>query len=415
MSETIYDSDAEYRLVLAVASEPSLYCHAPGLKSEHFRQIDAGLAWARLTGMILSGRPIYLSDFLEIKVVSEVIPLPDFVRRDAETVRRLAACRQHLALASAIAKAAYRKDVECVSNLLRTALEAEGYSADTLLPIRDGIDLALERALNREKLEASLLKTGLDRLDSALGGGLELETLTLIAARPAMGKTAALVQIADNVSEAGGVVAFFQKEMSRGQIQNRLAARRAKVSLQHWRSGELDRFSETRLADELVGLSERAGLYLDCSTPQSTSDVYALCQSLGQKLGRLDLVIGDHVRLFSDSADNENHRLGKIAWNFKMLAKRLNTRVMLAVQLSRGVEYQANKQPDLKDIRDSGELEEDADNVVALHRPGYYDNSQDCTAEFIVRKARDGERNFVARQAFTKWMSFEPLTVQAPE
>ena len=406
---TLYDAEAEYRLVLAVASEPSLFVHAAGLRVDHFRQIDAGSAWSRLTTMLQAGRPIYLSDFAEIKPATEVIPLPDFIRRDAETVRMLAQCRTDLSLASEIAKAAYQKDVSRVSDILMAAAARESYSSDTLQPISLGIDEALDRALNREKLEASLLKTGLDRLDLALGGGIELETLTMIAARPAMGKTALLVQIADAVSAEGGVVAFFQKEMSRSQIQNRLAARRARVSLQHWRSGDLDREAEARLADELIALSGRDRLYLDCSTPQSTQDVFALCQALQQRLGRLDLVIGDHVRLFSDQADTENHRLGKIAWNYKMLSKQLKTRSLLAVQINRAVESQVNKQPDLKDLRDSGELEENADNVIVIHRPSYYDGSADLTAELIVRKARDGERNFVARQAFTKWMSFEPL------
>jgi replicative DNA helicase len=406
----LFDKEAEYRIIQAIATEPALFVNAGQLQQSDFRHIDAGAAWSRLSAMVKDGQPVFLSDFANLYVPDEVIPLPDFIRRDADTIRLLSQCRGSIQMASEIAKAAYRRDPQRIAELMRSAQDGAQASGETLQAISLGIDEALDRALNREKLEASLLKTGMDKVDNALGGGIEAQTVTMLAARPAMGKTAALVQIADHVSEQGGVVAFFQKEMSRHQIQNRLAGRRARVSLQNWRSGKLMPQEERRFADELMLLSNRETLYLDCSTPQSTEDVYALCHELKARYKRLDLVVADHVRLFNDHADNEAHRLGKISWNFKTLAKRLDTRVLLAVQLSREVERQENKRPDLKDLRDSGELEENADNVLALHRPGYYSGNQtDLTAEFITRKARDGERNYIAEMAFTKWMSFETL------
>lgn len=406
----LYDREAEYRIILAIATEPCLFTHAGQLKQTDFRQLDAAAAWGRLAAMVQIGKSVFLSDFSNLPVTEEVIPLPDFIRRDADTIRMLAECRASLQMASDIGKAAYAHNLQRIAEIMRCAQDRMQSQDQTLQPVSFGIDAALDRALNREKLEASLLKTGMRKLDEALGGGIEAQTVTMLAARPAMGKTAALVQIADYVSEHGGVVAFFQKEMSRHQIQNRLAARRARVTLQNWRSGKLTNDDEHTFANELMLLSNRETLYLDCSTPQSTEDVYALCHELKARHKRLDLVVADHVRLFSDGADNEAHRLGKIAWNFKTLAKRLDTRVLLAVQLSRQVEHQADKRPDLKDLRDSGELEENADNVLALHRPGYYSGcNTDLTAEFITRKARDGERNYMAEMAFTKWMSFEPL------
>ena len=127
-----------------------------------------------------------------------------------------------------------------------------------------------------------------------------------------------------------------------------------------------------------------------------------------ERAGALDFVLADHLRQFNDYADNETHRLGRVSWGLKMLAKNLDTRVICAAQLSRAVEGRSDKRPDLADLRDSGEIEENADNVIALYREQYYDPDANNDTEFIARKVRDGERGNVGKMLFeSAYMNFQ--------
>lgn len=261
-----------------------------------------------------------------------------------------------------------------------------------------------------ERQAERMVATGLRDWDALLGGGLERGTLAVVMARPSMGKTALLVQIADYVTERGGTVAVFSLEMTSRQWLLRTACRRAKVSVLALKQGRATDDQRGRVLQEIAALSERRNLILD-DTPQTTDTARATCDRL-LRGGGLDLVIADHLRLFGDKGDNENKRQGNISWALKRLAKGLDIPVLCAAQLNRGVEQQGgDKRPDLKDLRDSGEIEENVDTAAALYRDSYYsDNSLDNTAELINRKARDGERNARARFAFiAPYMSFEPL------
>lgn len=261
-----------------------------------------------------------------------------------------------------------------------------------------------------ERMAARLVPTGLAAWDTTLGGGLERGTLAVIMARPGMGKTALLVQIADYVSEQGGTVAVFSKEMTARQWLLRTACRRSRVSVLSLRQGTATDEERQRVLVEVAALSERKNLIVDDSAPQTTEDVRAICDRL-MRSGNLTLVLADHLRLFSDMGDNENKRQGNISWAFKRLAKGLDIPVVVAAQLNRQVEQGNEKKPDLKDLRDSGEIEENADTVTALYRDSYYtENPLNNVAELINRKARDGERNSRARFAFiARHMSFEQL------
>jgi replicative DNA helicase len=261
-----------------------------------------------------------------------------------------------------------------------------------------------------ERQAARMIATGLPDWDGLMGGGLERGTLTAIMARPSMGKTALLVQIADYVSERGGTVAVFSLEMTRQQWILRTACRRARVSVLALKQGRVTDDQRGRVLEELAALTERRHLIID-DTPQTTDSARATCDRL-RRGGGLDLVLADHLRLFADTGENENKRQGNSSWGLKRMAKALDVPVLCAVQLNRGVEQQASdKRPDLKDIRDSGEIEENVDTATALYRDSYYsENPLDHTAELINRKARDGERNARAKFVFlSAYMSFEPL------
>jgi len=287
-----------------------------------------------------------------------------------------------------------------------------GQGGSTARPVSEIASLVWDEVADPDAAAGRMVKTGLEAWDHTLGGGLDRGTLGIVMARPGMGKTALLVQVADYVSERGGVVAVFSKEMTSRQWLLRTACRRVRVSLLALRQKTASAEERQRVLNELAALSERRTLILDDSAPQTTDDVRAICDRLARTVG-LALVVADHLRLFADVGDNENKRQGNISWSFKRLAKNLDVPVLCAAQLNRGVEQGSpdNRKPDLKDLRDSGEIEENADTVTALYRDSYYSaNPLDNTSELINRKSRDGERNARARFAFlARYMSFEPL------
>lgn len=407
------DAGAEKRLITAIATAPELFRHAAEVQPSDFFDRTRSEAWGRLAQACKEASgdaPIITADYLE-HYADDFLAVGAYVAEDARRILDARFRRDALAVAQRIAQAALVG--EGLPDALRAAANVRtGAIQSTLLPIGEAVPAVIATIEDREARDSLILKTGLDKLDEALGGGLERKTSTVVMARPSMGKTALLVQLADLASERGLIVAVFSKEMSREQWARRMACRRARVNWTAVKEEKLTDEEWRRLSRELTAVNERANLYVDDSQPQTTEAAYRECERLADRLGRVDMIVADHMRLFSDRSDNETHRLGHISWQFKVMAKNLSAAAIVAAQLSRSVEGQSDKRPDLKDLRDSGEIEENADNVVALYREAYYQPGADDVAELIVRKARDGERNAGARYVFKpEWMSFERMAV----
>jgi len=388
----IQADDSEFRIIATVSLYPDLYHHA-ALSGAEFRIGTLKAAWEKITGDIAAGRAIIPDDYREAQIkagIDQIIPLPEFVVEDAARVKRAAFRREALAHAASVARAAYDDD-EGLGAMLESGGGMVAPANGTLENITSAGGRTLARYGNREALAALMLPSGLTRWDKSLGAGMELNTVTYLGARPGMGKTAAMCQIADILSERGKTVAFFSKEMSLEQIHMRMACRRARVAYKNYLEGITTPEEDSRALDWVVKIASRPTLYIDDSGAQDTGDVEAECR----RIGPIDMIMADHLRLFGDKAENENKRLGVVSWRFKQMVKRarLNTRALVAVQLNREATKRSDPRPDLPDLRDSGEIEENADNVTMLHRPDYYDENAESTIEFINRKARNGERN----------------------
>lgn len=406
------DTTAEARLIASLADTPDLYPHAAHVTPGDFHDMEARAAWSRLTAAIRGGQAIYLSDFSAFTgMAGEVVPLPEFVKEDARRIMVYSLARAAVDAAGGIAKAAYTAEEDAIRAALKRAADlAAARTVDTLVPFREAI--AELRAEMDDPDQAARLRvlTGIKPIDDTLG--LERGTLTILMARPSQGKTSLLAQISDKASEAGQVVAVFTKEETRRQWARRISFRRAGISIADQKAGRLTDDQLRRLLAEFNACYERDTLWLDASAPQSTDEIAAACEGLKSKAGRLDLVLVDHIRHLSDKADNETHRMGRVTWGLKVMAKRLDCAVIAAAQLSRGVEGQADKRPDLKDLRDSGEIEENADNVVGLYRERYYNPTAGIEAELLVRKCREGQRNAAIKMGFKEeTMSFVPLQI----
>ncbi len=234
------------------------------------------------------------------------------------------------------------------------------------------------------------LQVGIPNIDAAIGG-LERQTEIVIAARPSMGKTALIWQIARNVATVGGRVAFFSLEMSKASLWARAACPIARVSWQQVRNGNLTpKQRETLLAESYTLGGQLVDNLLIYDESQTTETIWRTSAQVTP-----DLVIVDHLRLVKDKAENENKRQGAITERLKEIAKTLNCAVLVAAQLNRGVENRAEKKPQLSDLRDSGEIEENADVVLMMYRDSYY-NPPEVQVRFDpvevwVRKFRDGQ------------------------
>jgi len=408
-----YDPDIEADLITLLALEPHImWPEVQSLTPAHFGNAPARRAWSEIAETIRGGAVVDAARYHDFFHPLDPPPmLATHAGYLAGELVRLTALRRASGLADDLIKAAHAGDEAHIRGLLNGAPDLLRNTTDgTLVPISSIADRVLAILENPDNATGYILPTGLALLDDCLGGGLEAGTLAVVMGRPGMGKTALLVQISDLVSEAGGVVAVFTKEMTTEQWAIRAACRRARVSWFAYRQKKLMPDEHRRLQEEAHLIVYRNTLSVDGSTPQTTDQMYDLCARVKRERGGLDLVIADHLRFFADAGETENKRQGHISWGMKQLAKRLGTRVICAAQLNRGVERSHEKRPDLADLRDSGEIEENADIVLALYREGYYNGaSADHTAEVIVRKDRNGARNRVAKFVFMpQWMGWEP-------
>ena len=252
------------------------------------------------------------------------------------------------------------------------------------------------------------LSSGLRDLDMKING-LNKSDLLLVAARPAMGKSAFALNIGVNVAKKyNKTVAIFNLEMSKEQLVMRLLASESFVELQKLATGKLSDEEWTKLSMAASSLSQ-TDIRIDDNPTVTVADINAKCR----RLENLGLVVIDYLQLmqgsgFGKASDNRVTVVGEISRALKIMAKELNIPVICLSQLSRAVESRTDKRPILSDLRESGAIEQDADSVMFLYRDEYYnENSEDKgLAECIVAKNRHGETGTVKMQWFGPYQTF---------
>ena len=262
------------------------------------------------------------------------------------------------------------------------------------------------------------IRTGFKELDN-LTAGLQPSSLYVLAARPAMGKTAFALTIGLNVAlKAHQTVGIFNLEMSAVQLVTRMLCSEARVDMSRVRNGQLSERDFQRLADTAGKLSE-AKIYIDDNANMSVMELRSRCRRLmaEQNLG---LVIIDYLQLMSGSGgkmgDNRQHEISTISRGLKLLARELDIPVIVLSQLSRAVESRPNKRPMLSDLRESGAIEQDADMVMFIYRDEYYDQQSEKQgiAEIIIGKQRNGPVGTVELQFHNAHVRFNDLAKSTP-
>jgi replicative DNA helicase len=244
------------------------------------------------------------------------------------------------------------------------------------------------------------LPTGFTDYDR-MTGGLQKRELTVVAARPSMGKSALAMNIAANVGRDGEmVVAVFSIEMSRQALERRWIASEALIDVRRVMTGEFLRSDQKeKIAGALFAIAGTR-VFIDDSAVLTPTQMRAKCRRLKQREGRLDLTIIDYLQLLSSGQKYGNRReeVDAISRALKQCAKELDCPVLALAQINRKAEERTDKRPMLSDLRESGQIEQDADVVAFLHRPDYYhrdDGEQDNLAELLIAKQRNGATGIV--------------------
>lgn len=270
----------------------------------------------------------------------------------------------------------------------------------------------LEELYNR-KQHITGVPTGFVELDYKTAG-FHSSDLILIAARPAMGKSAFALNIATNAAVRAKVpVVIFSLEMSKEQMVNRILCSEAMVDSNKVRTGKLEEDDWTKLAEAIGPLSE-ADIYIDDTPGISVTEIRAKCRKL--KLEKnIGMVVIDYLQLVQGTNKRNGSReqeISEISRSLKILAKEIGVPVVALSQLSRAVEQRPDHRPMLSDLRESGAIEQDADIVMFLYRDDYYnqDSEKKDIAEIIIAKHRGGSTGTVELLwlgSYTKFVNLE--------
>ena len=251
--------------------------------------------------------------------------------------------------------------------------------------------------LSQQKGEITGIPTGFYDLDKVTSGLHENE-LIIIAARPAMGKTAFALNLATNIAmNTDKTVALFNMEMSGEQLAMRMPSSVGQIEANKLRSGKLEHHDWKKFNEAMSRLAETK-LFIDDTAGMTISEIKAKCRRLANSEGGLGIVIIDYLQLISGSAryaGNRQQEVSEISRSLKTLAMELNIPVIALAQLSRTVEGREDKRPLLSDLRESGSIEQDADIVAFLYREDYYTkqisiDENTSKSEFIIAKNRSG-------------------------
>lgn len=251
--------------------------------------------------------------------------------------------------------------------------------------------------------------TGFKSIDRALGGLLK-GSLTIIGARPAMGKTAFALNMAEGAAAKTGLpVLVISLEMNNEMLVKRMFAKTSMIDAGKLRDGSLSQ-EDLNVLNSAADKLSKMPLWFDDTPIQSFSDIRARALKLKRQRGKIGLVLIDYLGLIETGNERNSNRVNevsKISRGLKVLSKEIDAPIVALAQLNRGVEQRTDKRPMLSDLRDSGSIEQDADNVMFLYRDDYYNAPEDqndddiSQVEFIVAKNRNGKRGTI-KLAFDK-------------
>lgn len=379
---------------------------------------DMMLVFSRLNGMGKLnevGGALYLSE-----LVSSVSSCVNLVQH-AKYLHQLYVARMLVMAGYTITAKASDMSLDVDDTLYDAIRMLEDISSSTMyeantVDLRHAVGLSMELyQIKRENAKKGLksgVLTGLGKLDRVLSG-LREQQLIILAARPAMGKTAFALNVALNAALGGVPVVIFSLEMSTVSLSDRLIISAGDLNAGEYRNARLTDAGESQMCnavDQLSGLP----VTIDDTSGLSIGQIKSRAKNL-QRKGKCGLVVIDYLQLVNISASNKTYtRVDEVTQctkEAKQLAKSLNVPVLLLSQLSRKCEERSDKTPILSDLRESGSIEQDADVVLMIHRPEYYDKNEEKGVGVIrIAKQRDGQSGdikFRYNESLTRFSDYD--------
>jgi replicative DNA helicase len=364
----------------------------------------------------IGGSP-YLSQLLD------AVPTAANIEYHARIVREKAILRRLIEAATGIIQSTFDQQGEVEAILdeaeqkifqIAQTQDRKGFVwiKELLWPAMEQIEL-----LSQNSSSITGIPTGFADLDT-MTAGFQKGDLIIIAARPSMGKTAFILNIAQHAAiTAQSSVAFFSLEMSKESLVQRMLTSEARVDATRVRTGRLRDDDYPRLA-QAAGLLNTAPIYIDDTPAISILEMRAKARRLKSDRNDLSMIIVDYLQLMQagGKVESRQQEVSEISRGLKALAKELQVPVVALSQLSRAVESRPDKRPMMSDLRESGAIEQDADVIMFLYRPEYYlgpvdkdGNSLEGRAEVIVGKQRNGATGSIPlmfQKEFTRFENF---------
>ncbi|MDO4868404.1 MAG: replicative DNA helicase [bacterium] len=326
------------------------------------------------------------------------VPTAAHAKSYAEIVSQAAVRRRLIKASSDISELAFNEDLTVPELLGQSEAELFGVSdtslKNDLTSIEDILDQSFERIdeLFRNKGQLRGIRTGYRDLDN-ITAGLQRSNLIILAARPAMGKTTLVTNLAYNVATIEKKpVLFFSLEMSKEQLIDRMLADAAGVDSWNIQTGNLSEEDFSKLSDAMGEMAE-APIYIDDTPGITALELRTKARRLAHD-GELGLIVIDYLQLLEPTTKTGNRvqEVSEISRSLKLIARELNVPVIALSQLSRQVESREDKRPQLADLRESGSIEQDADIVMFIYREAYYnpETERENITDLIIAKHRQG-------------------------
>jgi len=421
--------EAEEAVLGGILIDNSAYWDIPFLAPGHFYSGKNRDIFKAMIDMLRANVPVdatTLTETLRSRGFTDeayVIGLTATVPTSANThyygriVEAHARRRELIQAAGTIANAAWN-EAQSINTTLEQAQSAlfevtDKAGINEATAARDGMSQLFDLTSKR-KADGGIpdgIKTGLIDLDHLLGG-LRPSELIVLAARPGMGKSALESAMSTAAAKSGKRVARFNLEMPEIQSWQRLVAAETGLPFESIRDGRLSDADWRTFGEAIAQLSDLP-MWVDDTSALTPAQLHSKARRLFAENGGIDLITVDYLGLMSveDKRQNRTHEVGEISRSLKKLAKDLNVPVLALAQLNRACEARSDKRPQLSDLRDSGDIEQDADVVMFIYRDDYYNDDTDRPniAEISVAKHRNGPTGIVDLFFQAKSITFKSL------
>ena len=420
--------EAEQALLCSMMLKPDIiYDVASQLKADDFYSMQDRLFFTNLVNMAMERKPIdmvttveYMRNSGDLDKIGGIMAVTTVVNATStssqyeqyvDIVMKYSKRRQAVTLAEEMTQIASDVTQDFSSEDFMQRIAELSMGKKTVIRTFGEEMVEFMSELDRMRMEKfSGILSGFDQLDVVTGGWKPTQFI-VVAARPAMGKSALALNFAVNAGLAGKSVALFSLEMPKFDLISRMIAFEQNVSMSHFQTPQLlsdDDYTRILLAGEKL---TKCNIHMFDECVATPTDIISRCKAVQAKHG-LDLVIIDYLQLMTAGGrygDNRVQEVSYISRQLKMIAQNMRVPIIALSQLNRSIETRNDKRPMMSDLRESGSIEQDADKVIMLYRESYYERDNDDTStEVIVAKNRNGELGTVMLDfygEFTKFIS----------